>query len=422
MFVLPCRFPRSGIPAVVVAVMLSFAQVSWSQSNGSSKGSSGGGSSSGGNASSQKGQEGQNSSAAQSNSPASSTRVEADMLAYEASDKIAGHIASNVCGHKLVIYDAQTFTSMQAYEAYSGALKVFADEFTRRAPPPTGQIQPKAVTPEALQSIVGTITALKSSTDFQALPVNPDQDALIAQVANQVSASCSKKESIVTSLVVLPKILLLDDSSLHDADDKDPYTNCNSLRKTVPRQLSCVMYLRNQVVKDAKKDSDYLDKIFQAFVGTVLGVSTDSTVKPAKDTQQTRDDAGDSANAGAGQQASKTTDQNPTTPILASIIQGHRILSELKSSDGARLLVLEVSTAGGSYRVRHNFWVELFWTTPNPAFNGGAVVTYFLINPETSSIEKSEVLRYMFDYGKFKNLKKLEKGANFCPVGETCHE
>jgi hypothetical protein len=86
----------------------------------------------------------------------------------------------------------------------------------------------------------------------------------------------------------------------------------------------------------------------------------------------------------------------------------------------AQLLVLEATIAGGSSRIRHNFWVEVFYTTPTPSFNGGAVVTYLLIDPDSSYVTKSEVLRYMYNYGKFKNLKPVEKGGNFCPVGEVC--
>jgi hypothetical protein len=57
---------------------------------------------------------------------------------------------------------------VQAYEAYPGALKLFSDEFTART---AVQLDAGAV-PQALQTIVGTLCALKSTTDFQTQPVN----------------------------------------------------------------------------------------------------------------------------------------------------------------------------------------------------------------------------------------------------------
>jgi len=408
---LPIRLFIRAIVIALVAIALVPTPPLPAQSKGSGGGSSGGGTASGGNGSSQKGQGGQDSSGSQTNSTSSSTRVEADMVAYQASDTIAAHIASNVCGHKLVIYDAQTFASVQTYEAYSGALKLFADEFTSR----TARALDAGALPQALQTIVGTLSALKSSTDFQTQPVNLDQDALIAQVAHKVSELCAKSE--VGSSVIIPKILLLDDPKLND--DTKPFEDCDSVKKTVPKQLYCVIHLRNEAMKG--KDSDYLDKLFQTFLGNVLGVSANSTVKPAKGasldqnptTDQKKDNSGSPSETQPVQQSPQNTDQTPTSPMLASIIQGHRILSELKSPATSRLLVLEATTAGGSYRIRHNFWVELFWTTPNPSFNGGAVVAYLLIDPATSSVEKSEVLRYMYKYGKFKKAIPVTNPSNF---------
>ena len=412
------RQARSILRTTLIACsMLSLAtNVALAQSDGSGKGSSKDGGNSGGSGGSQKG--GQDGSTSQSNS--SSTRVEADMLAYEASDTIASHIASNVCGHRLVIYDAQTFASLQAYDANSAALKLFTEVFKKQ----TFFAFDGGAAATALQTVVGTLSALKSSTEFQAQPTNIELDALTAQVANKVSGLCSGANA---STVIVPKILLLNDFKMDaqptETESKESESDCSSIAKTVPQQLKCIIDLRNTAMQ-GNKNSDYLDKLFQVFLGNVLGVSADSAVKPANKDQipnENSDKKDNSPDTSPGQQKPTNTDQSSVPPLLASIVQGHRIQTALKlSNPSSRLLVLEATTAGGSYRIRHNFWVELFWTTPNPSFNGGAVVTYFLINPIDSSVEKSEVLRYMFQYGKFKDLKPVEKGANFCPVGETC--
>jgi hypothetical protein len=83
------------------------------------------------------------------------------------------------------------------------------------------------------------------------------------------------------------------------------------------------------------------------------------------------------------------------------------------------VLVLEFVAGGGAYRIRHNFWIEVFWTTPDPSFNGGAIATYMLIDPCTSLVIRANTLRYMYGYGKPEKTLKLKSRANFTPSVEA---
>jgi hypothetical protein len=75
-------------------------------------------------------------------------------------------------------------------------------------------------------------------------------------------------------------------------------------------------------------------------------------------------------------------------------------------------LVLEATAAGGGQRIKHNFFVEMFYTTPTPTFTGGAVVSYLLINPGDSTVVSAKVFRFTYGYGKFHS-GKLETPHNF---------
>jgi len=127
----------------------------------------------------------------------------------------------------------------------------------------------------------------------------------------------------------------------------------------------------------------------------------------------------------SGKQQGGNTNKGPSTPcgspssaspetnapsLLSSIITGQR-LQKLLSRD-AKVLYVGFASAGGSYRVLHNLWLELFYRTPIPAFNGGAVVSYILFDPQNSTVENAHTLRYIYKYSKFK-AQKMTTADNF---------
>jgi hypothetical protein len=83
-------------------------------------------------------------------------------------------------------------------------------------------------------------------------------------------------------------------------------------------------------------------------------------------------------NAGGGEPAALQWGIGLDQLSLLSINQGHLLKSQL-DANGHSLLV--EAKAGGSSGVCHNFWVELFYTTPTRSFNARLIVTYYLIDP-----------------------------------------
>lgn len=367
------------------------------QSGNSGKGGTGGGGNSGSGGG---GQGGQTATSQQSASPSSSSsgRIEATMLAYEASDKIATYLADQVKAYRLFIYDNQTFASLQTYDAYAATVSAFEMSFrliTTPSPEPSNLTDFTS----GLQSIVGTLGALRSTSEYTAQTVDFNGDALIAQVAHRLPGS-----------VIVPKMLLLSNNDLTFPDvNAITDADCANIQKTVPHQLGCLLKVRKKAANGGSDKDSFkeLDKLFQAFFGTLMGTSVNIANKAT--------DAKPLLLAPGGSAAENNANNpNQTMPVslLSSIIQGHRLESELRSNKNSRVLVLQATAAGGGSRIKHNFWVELFYTTPVPTFTGGAVVSYLLIDPDNSTVEKAGVLRFIFDYGKFHG-NKLEKQSNF---------
>jgi hypothetical protein len=243
-------------------------------------------------------------------------------------------------------------------------------------------------------------------------------------------------------------------------------SQCSDLNKTVPQQIECLLKVRAKHAPSPANKSSFqdIDKIFQSFFGALMSASVATSLNSGQPQQNANNNTGGTTTGGTttgNNNAPNQPSNNPspnnnpsnqpnTVPILSSIILGRRLETQLLagctgtaqnpqedagqagaatsgSAEGqvtpvkvtkpaslnTRLLVLEPTEGGGSYRVFHNFWVELFWRTPKPSFNGGAIITYFLIEPCTSTVLKSEVLHYIFDFSKFKKAPKDTWGANF---------
>jgi|HubBroStandDraft_6_1064221.scaffolds.fasta_scaffold85499_3 hypothetical protein len=393
---------------------------------------------------------GQGNQQAAGSSPTPSSRIEAAMLAYESSDKIAKHIADQIKGRgrRIFVYDTQSFANLQNYDSYAAAVSMFQAGFQLIGRNALNAKSTFGDTVSAVQTAVSVLQTLRSSTEFSDQSVDFQQDALTAQVAAHLDAS---------QQLVIPKISLFAQSG-SDLTSNMPATilnigtdltvPCADLSLSVPNQMACLLNVRNavagqispsstdpKVIKAAQANAsafEQIDKVFQVFFGAITGSSVEAGAGNKQQSPTGQQSPPGQQPLGAQQQgvpSSVTTVTNTTAPqtnpangpstpapLLSSIIQGHRLKFQLgadsKDASPSRILVLETTAAGGGSRIRHNFFVELFWTTPDPAFSGGAVVTFLLINPNTSATEAAGVLRYIYGYGKF-DAKRDQRSNNF---------
>ena len=259
---------------LVTAFLMMFGTcLSYGQKGSGGQTGSGGGASGGSQTGGNSGGAGTSQSASSSGS-GQSTRIESTMLAYEASDKIAAQIATEVTGHTLYIYDGQSFAAIQAYDAYDATVGVFETGFNLFLLPGSSFV---AAAP-AVQQIASTIGSLRSSAEYSAQTVDFQTDPIIAQVASHLT----------NTSVIVPKMLLLDDDLASPAAAQVMTSGCADISKTIPAQLACLLQIRNAAFKQANAASTgtqnvadpnkaaaftQLDKLFQVFFGTLMGTS-----------------------------------------------------------------------------------------------------------------------------------------------------
>jgi len=424
---------RAAIGLAVVLAVIVGTSVSYGQKGAGGGGGGGNSPSGGGGGGGQGGQAGSPQGGGASNTASPSSRIEASMLAYEASDRIAAHIADQVRGHKIYIYDSQTFAGIQSYEAYVATVSAFEMSFGLFA----GGTKPESSFVTTAPVVQSLLTALRSTAEYAGETVNLQTDPVIAQVAHHLGGDN----------VIVPKFLLgpaddLQASSVmtlratirSSATEIIAIPPCADITRNVPDQIGCLLLVRNEAatrVNSVGTDSEKaafadVDKLFQVFFGTLMGTSVNLSSATGTQSGGGVPAGGAPGGVGAGGGGNQTSpgpsgtnptgNQSVSVPLLSQIIQGHRLkarFSEQVNKDAScRILVLEPTEAGGGSRIKHIFLVELFWTTPTPTFTGGSIVTYLLINPISSLVEKSEVLRFTVDYGKFHG-KKIQTPSNF---------
>jgi len=344
--------------------------------------------------------------------------VESDMLVYEASMRIAEQVSTDLGdgqGKKIVLYDQQSFSNLQAYIAYRELVRVIEKGYDAAIKtPPT--ITPHAEVGFAPADILGAIktgadilASFRSSTELVGQRSDPQENSLFAQVAQTLLL---KKYD-----VVIPKLVLIEPDKLQEPK-KD--ADCDDVSYTVAATIACLYDKRaaaEKAVRGAKKDAqdknsdadvsspilDHTSSLFDRLIDSLSGASA----KPASGTDGPKSLAAPDTPGTGGPTQSPASQNSPN--LLSTIISGQQLRNNL--SGNSQVLYVGFAAAGGSYRVYHNFWVELFYRTPAPAFNGGAVVSYVLFNPNNSTVANARTLRFVYKYSKFK-AKKMTDADN----------
>ncbi len=99
------------------------------------------------------------------------------------------------------------------------------------------------------------------------------------------------------------------------------------------------------------------------------------------------------------------TASSPDGTILATIVKGETLKVSLGTT--GLLLTVSVDAAGGDTKTTHFFWQELFWPTPSPSYNGGAVVS-FLLTDQDGNFKDAYMFHAMYDFSKWKSPKYVD--------------
>jgi hypothetical protein len=414
-------FWRKTVPLLAIVGLLICAQGLLGQGSGKGSKDSGGGGGSGG-----AGDNGSTSDASGKGGKGDSSGgsgqyfVEADMLVYEASARIAKEVADELgtAGDKrIVLYDQQSFSNLQAYEAFREMVRVIQNGYQAAqepsalepAPTPGGVGFAPTDVLSAVKTGVEILSALRSTTDLTGQKSDPQDAALFAQVAHALK--CRRYTVVVPKLVLVPQA----DSVI---DSKD----CASTSNTVAGSISCLMDKRKNAeakskenIKSSNKDESEVTNTILSKTNTLFDRLLDSLSGSSGKTAPS-DLVKNQLAPDSGSPAAPSTSPAPAPSLLSTIMAGRELRHNIDGT--SKILYVGFNAAGGSYRVLHNFWIELFWRTPRPAFNGGAVASYILFNPGDSTVEQARTLRFAYNYSKFGS-KKMTRPDNFLPVKDS---
>lgn len=206
---------------------------------------------------------------------------------------------------------------------------------------------------------------------------------------------CSRRWHMLSNVesykVVVPK-LVLDPTTADKVDNAD----CASTSNTIAGSISCLMEKRKDAEAKSKENIRNSNKDESQLTNTILSK-----------TNTLFDRLLYSLSGASGKAAPSDSGKNQLAPIQVP-------RRPLRLRRRQRRACCRPSWQGGSYRVLHNFWIELFWRTPRPAFNGGAVASYILFNPSDSTVAQARTLRFAYNYSKFGS-KKMTQPDNFLP-------
>jgi hypothetical protein len=308
--------------------------------------------------------------------------IQSQMIAYEAVARIANQIVNDtvhaicketgtdpcvsVTNNKILLADPATISSIAAYHSFATIADQLIFGYQQAQRGPVGGGHGFAAPLDVATSVMGILAAIRSTTEYSGQTFQANKAALVVELMRDFQLD-------IPGWTNNPKFDLLtsDVSGLNEA-----------ARGVVNKKLSDIYSARGDVDPDHQK-SAYFAQIDKNFTDLLASLQSDN------------------GNGGT---------------LLTSIIAGKALVDSLTqrsdagTKDKYHILSVDIAAAGGGSRTRHIFWVEVFYTTPAPSYNGGAVISFRLMNREGKFLE-GRTLRYMYDYSKWAG-EKVSKNSN----------
>lgn len=288
-----------------------------------------------------------------------SATIENEIIAYKVLGTQAGQIAdrvAKVCVPPACANVLLTDPNAQSENVTAKGFKVSADALGKAydGVEPSG---PRAEVAPSLSDIAALLTAIKSTAAYSNQTFQPTTQSMITLLSKQLNA---RHIALWTSAAPgnLDAGLESVKAKLNDLAQKkkDAYTRANSIQDK-DKKAAALAALGD------------IDKEFSAFRTSLTATSPDGTV-------------------------------------LATIVKGETLRVSL--GEAGLLLTVSVDAAGGDTKITHFFWRELFWPTPSPSYNGGAIVS-FLVTDQTNKYLDADMFHAMYDFSKWKSPKYSDK-------------
>ena len=356
---------------------------------------------------------------------------ESEMFSYKAVQEISKQIASQVNnrvptkGAIIFIHDAALQSALRAYQAlqvqeqaFQHRLQLLLDNLKNLDQPTTMKNAPFPIVAGAVRSVIDLLSLFRQDTDFKGRSFTVNEEALVAQVANEIN----KLNGNVT--VVYPKLWppgLLMVPSAENSKLIKVIEKLNDIQVTATghgRQLEREIEERagktmqiNKRIKTFQKDLEGKKAKLQTG-DTIIEEASDKldgekeklkrVMKEIESRENLKQDfANLNSQAASSLETLLKTEQATGNPLLATLLTAENVIEQLNCKKGAGfILTLKTVAAGGSYRIRRNLFTTLF-TGALLSYSGGAIVSFIMFDADSKIVE-SRTLQYMNSFSKFR--------------------
>jgi hypothetical protein len=358
-------------------------------------------------------------------SSSSSSAIESDMFALGGMDHIAVAIAGKVCGMDavavgttIVVYDQNSFASLQAYEAFVANSKVVSAGYRTLVPANILQSKLKAAAIEhraehgadphlselwqqnivALDALSGidpfsdatsllSAIAIASNTENASTLSIPDS-AMAMALTRELKRTGNCKTHDVT--IIYPPLFGKSSTSDYSAADiQIEIQKLNDIRKAAHE------YVAEQKKTELTNDLKDIDTLYTNFMNSLIQV-----------------------NSQTGALGSSSVIQGYR---LAVLLAGREKTETAPAKPPALVLLATIVAAGGTQHTHKNIWTAL-WSGDKITYSGGLAVEVGLWTAKSQSPLYADVLRFRVPFGKVKapsDLTGVDSGDNLPPPPPT---
>ena len=328
---------------------------------------------------------------ASSSASQGSATIENQMITYEVLRQMAATIAKRVkakCGCSTVLLpDPNSQSEIVTAKAFDVSVLALVHAYGEVAGQGAPPIRIEAAIAPTLSDVASLLTAMKSSAAYSNQTFQPTAQSM----TNLLTAALQGEVAVRTSS-------LPGDLDLGVAAVEKKIGEIEEAQKEAKGRIKQKQDQEDQKESDRQKnskDKETKDKEEAAHKAALAEIAGDKAVLADVDKEFS-----------ALRTALGGTSADGT--ILATIIKGKTLLSSPYS-----LLTVSVDAAGGDTKVTHFFWRELIMPTPTPSYNGGAVVSFLLTDPN-GNFQDGDLLPWMYGFSKWKS-PKVPKNWKFSP-------
>jgi hypothetical protein len=331
-------------------------------------------------------------SASSSASPGSAT-IENQMITYEVLRQMAGKIAERVkakCDCSTVLLpDSNSQSEIVTAKAFDVSVLALVHAYGEVAGPGAPPIHIEAAFAPSLSDVASLLTAIKSSAAYSNQTFQPTTQSMITLLTAALQGEVAVRTSSLPG-----------DLDVGVAAVQEKIGEIEEAQKEAKGRIKQKQDQEDQREADRQKnskdkDKETKDKEEAAHKGALAEIAGDKSVLADVDKEFS-----------ALRTALGGTSADGT--ILATIIKGKTLLNSRYS-----LLTVSVDAAGGDTKVTHFFWRELIMPTPSPSYNGGAVVSFLLTDPN-GKFQDGDLLPWMYRFSKWKS-PRVPKNWTFSP-------